>query len=182
MAKRRELQELEAAFRKRMDSRVTVESKYKDKSQRTQSIMDDLQAQIADSKAILSTAAQDSHSLTAQVEAKEASIAQREAEINSVREQIAQRAARGDELKRVLDGLISENGRLREQKMTDMDDLARAKELRKVRKQEGEEMIERAKRLRGQLHGQQDKLRATKETVLQKDSELECIEQELQRA
>jgi hypothetical protein len=51
-------------------------------------------------------------------------------------------------LKRVLDQLIEENGRLREQKARDLDEHARTKELRRVRKAEGEDAHERLKRIK----------------------------------
>ena len=40
--KRRELQELESQFRRRMDSRVSVETKYQERADRNQAIIADL--------------------------------------------------------------------------------------------------------------------------------------------
>ena len=48
----------------------------------------------------------------------------------------------------MLDQLIEENGRLREQRARDQDEHARAKELRRVRKAEGEDTHERLKRIK----------------------------------
>jgi hypothetical protein len=41
--KRKELQELENAFRKRMDERVLMENRYKEKAKRNQQVIEDLQ-------------------------------------------------------------------------------------------------------------------------------------------
>jgi hypothetical protein len=46
--KRKELTELEISFRKRMDGRVDLETKYKEKSKRNQQVLDDLQRQTQD--------------------------------------------------------------------------------------------------------------------------------------
>ena len=53
MQKRRELQELEQQFRRRMDSRVSVEAKYQERSQRNQGIIADLTKQIAEATNII---------------------------------------------------------------------------------------------------------------------------------
>jgi hypothetical protein len=50
--------------------------------------------------------------------------------------------------------------------------LARSKELRRVRKNEGEEMHERLKRVKAQHFDITEKLRQNKEAVIYKDSEL----------
>jgi hypothetical protein len=53
VAKRRELQELEVAFRKRMDQRVAVESRYKEKTARNAQVIEDLRRQIGENQGIL---------------------------------------------------------------------------------------------------------------------------------
>jgi hypothetical protein len=84
--KRKELTELETSFRKCMDGRVDLETKYKDKSKRNQQVLDDLQRQIQDQQAIVDTNSGDNDSLSGQVQEKEERVAEREAEIRAVRE------------------------------------------------------------------------------------------------
>ena len=84
--KRKELTELETSFRKRMDGRVDLETKYKDKSKRNQQVLDDLHKQIQDQQAIVDTNSGDNDSLSGQVQEKEERVAEREAEIRAVRE------------------------------------------------------------------------------------------------
>lgn len=57
--------------------------------------------------------------------------------------------------------------------------MARSKELRRVRKNEGEEMQERLKRVKAQHFDITEKLRQNKEAVIHKDSELQGLQQEL---
>jgi len=54
--------------------------------------------------------------------------------------------------------------------------LARTKELRRVRKSEGEEMQERVKRVKAQHFDITEKLRQNKEAVIHKDSELQGLQ------
>ena len=158
-----------------------MEGSYKEKSRRNLQIINDLQKQISDQQSIVGTNQGDNTQLNKQLEGKESKLNEREAEIQAVREQITQRAARGEDLKRVLDGLIDDNNRLTEQRAKDQDELARAKELRRVRKYEGEEMHERLKRIKGHHFDITEKLKKSKDAVLQKDSELQGLLQELNR-
>ncbi len=75
-------------------------------------------------------------------------------------------------MKAVLDDKLNENNRLREQKARDQDELARARELRKVRKHEAEELAEKCKRLKGLQIDVMEKGRQAKERMMQKESEL----------
>ena len=84
--KRRELQELEAAFRRRMDERVQMENKYKEKTKRNLQVIQDLDKQINDQQAIVNTNSGDNDNLSGQVQEKEARVAEREGEIRAVRE------------------------------------------------------------------------------------------------
>ena len=86
MQKRRELQELEQQFRRRMDSRVSVESKYQERSQRNQGIIADLTKQIAEATNIINKNQSDNGDLKAQIDEKEAIIAERDAEIARLRD------------------------------------------------------------------------------------------------
>ena len=86
MQKRRELQELEQQFRRRMDSRVSVETKYQERSQRNQGILADLTKQIAEATNIINKNQSDNGDLQAQIDEKEAIIAERDAEIARLRD------------------------------------------------------------------------------------------------
>jgi exonuclease VII large subunit len=84
--KRKELTDLEVSFRKRMDGRVDLETTYKAKAKRNQSVLDDLHRQTQDQQAIIDTNTADNGSLSGQVQEKEERVAEREAEIRAVRE------------------------------------------------------------------------------------------------
>ena len=86
MQKRRELQELEQQFRRRMDSRVSVETKYQERSQSNQGIIADLTKQIAEATNIINKNQSDNCDLQAQIDEKEAIIAERDAEIARLRD------------------------------------------------------------------------------------------------
>jgi len=84
--KRRELQELEQQIRRRMDSRVSVEAKYQERSQRNQGIIADLTKQIAEATNIINKNQSDNGDLQAQIDEKEAIVAERDAEIARLRD------------------------------------------------------------------------------------------------
>lgn len=109
MAKRRELQELEGAFRRRMDQKVAVETRYKEKALRNEQIMDDLKRQINESNRILEGSAGENDGLEGQIQGKERAVAKREQELRELKEVIGQRARRGEELKLVLEEQKWEN-------------------------------------------------------------------------
>jgi hypothetical protein len=69
-----------------MDGRVDLETTYKAKAKRNQSVLDDLHRQTQDQQAILDTNTADNGSLSGQVQEKEERVAEREAEIRAVRE------------------------------------------------------------------------------------------------
>jgi len=92
VAKRKELQELEAMFRKKMDARVQLETRYKEKGARNQQIIEELQRQIDESHSILENSGGENDDCQLKIEDKERSVAQKEGEIKEIREQVYQRA------------------------------------------------------------------------------------------
>ncbi len=69
-----------------MDGRVQVEKRYQEKQLRNQQVIEDLQKQIHDQQAIVTTNTGDNDNLNGQVHEKEARVADREEEIRAVRE------------------------------------------------------------------------------------------------
>lgn len=69
-----------------MDSRVSVETKYQERSQRNQAIIADLTKQIAEATNIITKNQSDNGDLQAQIDEKEAIIAERDAEIARLRD------------------------------------------------------------------------------------------------
>ena len=69
-----------------MDGRVQVEKRYQEKQLRNQLVIEDLQKQIHDQQAIVTTNTGDNDNLNGQVQEKEARVADREEEIRAVRE------------------------------------------------------------------------------------------------
>jgi len=86
VAKRKELQELEAMFRKKMDARVQLETRYKEKGTRNQQIIEELQRQIDESHSILENSGGENDDCQLKNDDKERSIAHKEGEIKEIRE------------------------------------------------------------------------------------------------
>ena len=84
-----------------MDARTAVETRYKEKAARNQQIIDDLRKQEEDGREALRTSGGQASDMRDKAREKEDKIRLKEAEIREIREQVHQRVARGEELRRL---------------------------------------------------------------------------------
>ena len=71
---------------------------------------------MGDSRGVIDNCDGENGGLDSQIREKEGKIAKKDYEIKDLKDQITQRVARGEDLKRTLDGLERDNVRLKEQK------------------------------------------------------------------
>ena len=89
VVKRKELQELEIGFRKRMDAQVAIDGTYKGKATKNQTTIDDLTKQIADGEVIHENKGEENIHLEAQIAEKEDNVASRDQEIREIKDYVA---------------------------------------------------------------------------------------------